>query len=314
MILPHDITYHSIIGCRYAGTLIYPYSRSCFYTYCQGVLNDVCISCGYEHPPQAVYRGVCQKELYSGSLDAVFKISRNEGIAALWNGLTPTLFMLVPSCITYFTIYDYLRRQGRQKLAEKYHEFIPSAAGLTARAINVGLFSPIELTRTKAQSENKLDYAKLKAAVRIHIKANGISSLWDGAKPQLFRDVPFTVVYWYIQDKIRTVISNKNYGTVCSNTGGAFVGASIATVISHPFDVAKTQQQSNVGSSTKLPNERLFSYLVKIGKEQGMEGLFVGLLPRMAKLLPSCALMITSYEVLKEYFEGKGDDNLYDTK
>jgi solute carrier family 25 protein 39/40 len=36
--------------------------------------------------------------------------------------------------------------------------------------------------------------------------------------------------------------------------------------------------------------------------EHGYGGLYAGLVPRVAKIAPACAIMIGSYEVCKEYF------------
>lgn len=47
----------------------------------------------------------------SGTLDALMKISRNEGVRALWSGLPPTLAMAIPSTVLYFTSYDLIKQQ-----------------------------------------------------------------------------------------------------------------------------------------------------------------------------------------------------------
>ena len=265
----------------------------------------MCVSCGYEHPPQTIYRGLCQRELYAGSIDAALKISRKEGFSALWNGVTPTLAMIVPSAVMYFTMFDKLKEVGREKVSARYHPFVPSLAGITARCLNISVFSPIELVRTKAQSEHMLDYRKLKSAIRGHIATNGVRSLWYGAKSQLLRDLPFTVVYWFLQDAVKVKLAEAGYNTIPSNFGGAIAGGAVATVISHPFDLTKTQLQSSVGTGSEIGNKGLFQHILKIKRTQGFRGLYVGLTPRMVKVLPSCAIFITSFEGFKEYFNAR---------
>ena len=46
----------------------------------------------------------------------------------------------------------------------------------------------------------------------------------------------------------------------------------------------------------------LFNVLRNIVSEHGYGGLYAGLVPRVAKIAPACAIMIGSYEVCKEYF------------
>ena len=287
-----------------AQTLHSCHDQACFYSLCHGAMNEACGSCGYEHAPKEIYRGICQKQFYKGSVDAVFKISRQEGVTSLWNGCTPTLLQIVPSAIAYFTLYDFLKTRGQADVSEKYRAFVPSCAGVVARFVNVSLFSPIELVRTKAQSEVRLNYGQLRQVLLDQVRSKGVPSLWAGASSQLLRDVPFTLVYWFIQDKVKNMLIEQDRGTFFSNCGGAFAGASVASVISHPFDVAKTQIQANFGGQNKLLGKTPLLVMKNIYKTDGLRGYYVGLMPRMVKLVPSCAVMITTYEVMKEHFGG----------
>lgn len=297
-----------VIKVRLIAQTLHNHDRSCFYQYCEGVWKDVCMSCGYQHPPQVVYRGLCQRDVYSGALDAALKITRSEGVGALWNGVGPTLLMIMPSAVLYFSMFDMLREKGKVKFSEKYHHIVPSLAGITARCFNIAIFSPIELFRTKAQSQQQLVYSELKDSIKSHIKLNGVRSLWDGSKSQLFRDVPFTVVYWYLQDMLKLKLRDQGYGTMSSNCVGAVVGGTVATIISHPFEVTKTQLQSNVGLNTKVGSTGMVGHIMNICKRDGLKGLTVGLAPRMVKVLPSCAIFITTFEGLKEYFNNKNSE------
>ena len=42
--------------------------------------------------------------------------------------------------------------------------------------------------------------------------------------------------------------------------------------------------------------------LARIARAEGAPALFAGVLPRLAKVAPSCAIMIASYEMGKRYF------------
>ncbi|CAD7924755.1 unnamed protein product [Amoebophrya sp. A25] len=73
---------------------------------------------------------------------------------------------------------------------------------------------------------------------------------------------------------------------------GAIAG-SIATVFSHPFDVVKTQWQVDTGKGS---GTSVFTALNTLRK-QGQ--CFSGLAPRMLRVTPACAIMITAYEYAK---------------
>jgi len=58
---------------------------------------------------------------YSGTVDALIKITQMEGIAGLYRGMAPTLVMAVPSTVLYYSLYDTLRqrmeRAGERRLS-----------------------------------------------------------------------------------------------------------------------------------------------------------------------------------------------------
>ncbi len=106
------------------------------------------------------------------SQDAFLKISRYEGISSLWSGLSPTLILALPATIIYFVTYEQLRSRlknlanGRTfpsgdpdtKLLPQ-PSWVPFIAGCTARTWSVTIVSPLELIRTKMQSE-RLSYLR----------------------------------------------------------------------------------------------------------------------------------------------------------
>jgi solute carrier family 25 protein 39/40 len=46
----------------------------------------------------------------------------------------------------------------------------------------------------------------------------------------------------------------------------------------------------------------MWGMMRQIAERQGLSGLFAGVVPRVAKIAPSTAIMLASYEVGKEYF------------
>lgn len=74
------------------------------YLYCNGLMDHIC-ACG---PTGNLTQGATR---YKGTLDAFFKISRNEGVKTLWSGLSPTLVLALPTTVLYFVAYEQLRGQ-----------------------------------------------------------------------------------------------------------------------------------------------------------------------------------------------------------
>lgn len=76
-----------------------------------------------------------------------------------------------------------------------------------------------------------------------------------------------------------------------------------------PFDVVKTHRQIEFGEKVlyaekpvSLPKIGTFAILSKIFHENGLRGIFAGVIPRVVKVAPACAIMITSFEYSKAFF------------
>lgn len=72
---------------------------------------------------------------------------------------------------------------------------VPLMAGISARILAVTFVSPIELIRTKMQSQ-KMTNAEMFSTVRLVMQSQGILGLWRGLPPTILRDVPFSGIYW----------------------------------------------------------------------------------------------------------------------
>ncbi|VDM79969.1 unnamed protein product [Strongylus vulgaris] len=94
-------------------------------------------------------------------------------------------------------------------------------AGATARTTAATIVSPLEMIRTKMQSE-QLNYRDIGKALRVTVAKNGISGFYLGWMPTLLRDIPFS--------------GKTTFATAF--TCGAAAG-SIAAVLTTPFDVVR---------------------------------------------------------------------------
>ncbi|XP_060680948.1 probable mitochondrial glutathione transporter SLC25A40 isoform X1 [Hemiscyllium ocellatum] len=277
------------------------YKGKCF-VYCNGLMDHLCVcengnnAAWYKAPGQ-----------FKGTFDAFIQIVRNEGPKSLWSGLPPTLVMAVPATVIYFTCYDQLRVFLKNKL-EYDGAYIPLIAGALARVGAVTVISPLELIRTKSQSR-KLTYRELGSVVKIAVAQDGWLSLWRGWGPTVLRDVPFSAIYWFNYELMKSQLCkkyNKNEPTLTISFSSGATSGAIAAVLTLPFDVVKTRRQIELGELNTMRSQKTLTATWKIMErivtESGFGGLFVGLLPRLMKVAPACAIMISSYEYGKSFF------------
>ncbi|KAI1127125.1 mitochondrial carrier domain-containing protein [Nemania abortiva] len=288
-----------------------------------------------------------QKRTFTSTFDGMRKIARNEGFTTLWRGLSPTLLMAIPANIIYFTGYDWLRYNKKSPISRfTRDDYKAVTAGSTARILAVAAVSPVELFKTRLQaSSGSTATSHLKdtfKGIREMVAENGYRSLWRGITLHLWRDVPFSGLYWLGYETIRNKLtdmreerrgrslsrdpgfrskerarsqSEENHTAVLmdSFTAGALSGA-IASMVTMPFDVGKTRTQVYRDSARKpttstaqtlAPEEGNMARLLwHIFRTEGAAGLWTGWIPRTLKVAPACAIMISSYEVGKRVFRG----------
>jgi len=253
--------------------------------------------------PSSIFRGIGH-------------IFRNEGVAGIYSGLAPTLVMAIPATVLYFTAYDELKDQINQRCLMN-PTMTPAFAGMAARILASAATSPFELVRTIMQS-NEVGLVNgsrpnTYESIRMLHRNGGFLSLWRGLEPTLWRDVPFSAIYWYTLEKTRIHLeeifpsSSPLTASIRDLIGGASAGMLAATVTT-PFDVVKTRRQVYSAVEFETPDHSAAAgngstprVLREILREEGIQGAFRGLSARMLKIAPACAIMIATYESGKRY-------------
>lgn len=279
-----------------------------------------------------------ERRTFNSTIDGLKKIARNEGLTTLWRGLSPTLLMSVPANVIYFAGYDWLRANPHSPMKDRVSDnYAPLIAGSSARVLAAFVVSPIEMFRTRMQASHPEAasptgvFRDTLSGVQDMVKSDGYRALWRGLGLTLWRDVPFSALYWWGYEYGRQALHNAREGPASheptgslknrsvseldhktvlldSFIAGASAGA-VASLVTTPFDVGKTRQQvarhSADSASAALagvrPEDKLMPrFLWHIYKTEGVAGLFKGWAARTMKVAPACAIMISSYEIGKK--------------
>lgn len=247
--------------------------------------------------------------------------------------------MSVPGNVIYFAGYDWLRTSSYSPMHNRVSDaYAPLVAGSSARIFAALFVSPIELFRTRMQASHSPSaaenfYETLKG-IKDMTNSQGYRALWRGLTLTLWRDVPFSALYWWGYEGTRNALidargreasadaplashrtTSRNQQNHSSTFVDSFVAGAVAggaaSVVTTPFDVGKTRQQvfqqpgdvpgvgEAIGRQLRPEDRSMPRLLWHIFKEEGMAGLFKGWGPRCLKVAPACAIMISSYEMGK---------------
>lgn len=187
---------------------------------------------------------------------------------------------------------------------------IPLVSGLSARCFSVTVVNPLELIRTKMQSE-KMSYKEVGSAFKKMILEFGVRGLFKGLLPTIMRDAPFSSIYWTSYEAFKRLKGITQPDLLQSFVGGGLSGC-IAAFVTCPFDVIKTHQQIEFGekflysgdgkSAGRKHMNGTLQTMKNIMKAGGIPGFYAGLTPRLLKVVMACAVMISTYEFGKQFF------------
>lgn len=174
--------------------------------------------------------------------------------------------MAVPGNVIYFAGYDALRFNTHSPVYQRVPDnYAPLVAGSIARVAAAAVVSPVEMFRTRMQAtassgkEGRGVFRETLKGLGQLAQTQGYSSLWRGLTLTMWRDVPFSGVYWWGYEAVRTRLRELRHSRavdqllhvahedhtstfIDSFLAGATSGA-VASVVTTPFDVGKTRQQ-----------------------------------------------------------------------
>ena len=248
-----------------------------------------CLASNGHGPPTGAVPAECaveetSRKTFHSTYDGLRKIARNEGPLTLWRGLTPTLMMAIPGNVIYFSGYDWLRYSDMSPIRKVASDtYAPLVAGSVARVAAGFVVSPVEMFRTRMQATAGSGSVFKDTLLGLHrmTQTQGYTSLWRGLTLTMWRDVPFSGIYWWGYEAVRNSLTDvrelkqgkvldptrgmttarntqtdENHSTtfVDSFIAGAVSGA-VASLVTTPFDVGKTRQQvyRHAGDDAPVP-------------------------------------------------------------
>ncbi|KAE8655880.1 Mitochondrial uncoupling protein 6 [Hibiscus syriacus] len=154
-----------------------------------------------------------QRRNYTSVIDAVTRMSKQEGIVSLWRGssLTVNRAMLVTASqlASYDQIKEIILANGWMKDGLGTHVAASFSAGFVAAVMT----NPVDVIKTrvmnmKVEPGKKPPYAgALDCAVKT-VKGEGPMALYKGFIPTISRQGPFTVVLFVTLEQVRKLLKN----------------------------------------------------------------------------------------------------------
>lgn len=195
-------------------------------------------------------------------------------------------------------------------------EFLYNAcAGASAGIIAATFVCPLDVIKTRLQVLGLVNLPPtarggglIISSLKQIIKNEGYRGLYQGLSPTILALLPNWAVYFTVYDKLKDVLQSRANSPNQLSIGANIVaasGAGAATAIAtNPLWVVKTRLQTQAMRPGVVPYGGIFSALRRISCEEGIRGLYSGLLPALAGV-SHVAIQFPTYEKIKAYLAEK---------
>mmetsp|Transcript_12492 Transcript_12492/g.13874 ORF Transcript_12492/g.13874 Transcript_12492/m.13874 type:complete len:310 (-) Transcript_12492:43-972(-) len=243
-----------------------------------------------------------------GTASAIREIVREEGtVRALWKGIGPQLFGVIPARTIHFCVYNKLKHWLTTEVGwDPEFSGVHFTSALIAGATVVTCTSPIWVIKTRLQlqsSDMRPDqrYKNAIDALKTIYQKEGFKTLFKGIGAS-YLGLSETVIQFTLYEKFKAEFQkargkapNEKMHPVqyIALASCAKIFASMAT---YPHEVIRTRLRER-GSKYK----GVISGLKQIYAEEGARGLYGGMGAHLIRVVPNAAIMFLTYEMVVSY-------------
>lgn len=221
-------------------------------------------------------RGAANRLHYKGMVRTIIKIASEEGIGALYSGITAGIHRQMCFCGIRIGLYDHVKRfYGDDSHGNKPKVLTKVLASCTTATSAVLLFQPTEVVKIRFQAVGqKSKYSGTFDAYMTIGRKEGIRGLWKGVSTNVARLSLVNCTEIVVYDVIKSYILYKNWmdDHVPCHFVSAIAAGFITTIVASPVDVVKTRFMNSGPGQYNHP----IHCAMKMLKENGPTGFYKG--------------------------------------
>ncbi|KAF3621825.1 Mitochondrial uncoupling protein 6 [Capsicum annuum] len=237
------------------------------------------------------------------------KIIQQEGVAALFSGVSATVLRQTLYSTTRMGLYDMLK----QKWSDPNKSNMPLSrkiiAGLVAGGIGAAVGNPADVAMVRMQADGRLpldqrrNYKSVVDAITQMSKSEGVTSLWRGSSLTVNRAMLVTASQLASYDQFKEMILEKGLmkDGLGTHVTASFAAGFVAAVASNPVDVIKTRVMNmKVEPGIAPPYSGALDCAVKTIKAEGPMALYKGFIPTISRQGPFTIVLFVTLEQVRK--------------
>ncbi|XP_064395552.1 mitochondrial adenyl nucleotide antiporter SLC25A24-like [Halichondria panicea] len=239
-----------------------------------------------------------------------FRQMLNEGgVRSLWRGNGVNVVKIAPESALRFFAFEQVKKFFYEE-GKSLHVYERLIAGSTAGVIAQTTIYPMEVLKTRLALGKTGQYRGMYDCLKRILAVEGGRALYRGLTPSLIGIIPYAgidlTVYETLKNLYLSKSESKNPGVLVPLACGT-VSSVCGQVASYPFALVRTRLQAqsailqsdpSLAATTKALT--MTETLRTLVQDEGLVGLYRGLLPNFLKVIPAVSIGYVMYEQVKQ--------------
>ncbi|GAV59243.1 Mito_carr domain-containing protein, partial [Cephalotus follicularis] len=244
-----------------------------------------------------------------GLVSVGVRIVQQEGVAALFSGVSATILRQTLYSTTRMGLYDVLKQKWTDPDTKNMPLTSKIGAGLIAGGIGAAVGNPADVAMVRMQADGRLplaerrNYKSVVDAITRMAKQEGVTSLWRGSSLTVNRAMLVTASQLASYDEIKEKILKKGLmkDGLGTHVTASFAAGFVAAVASNPVDVIKTRVMNmKVEKGNAPPYKGALDCALKTVRAEGPMALYKGFIPTISRQGPFTVVLFVTLEQVRK--------------
>lgn len=238
--------------------------------------------------------------------EAARAVYREGGARAFWRGNGANVLKVVPETAVKFAAFDALKQvvavdPGNATTGERF-----VAGGVAGAAAQAAIY-PLEIVKTRMALSSSVEHPRaapttISGTFRSVLAESGARGLFRGLAPSLVGIVPYAGIDLMANSSLREYVARRYQAAgaepgIPELLGCGMASSTTAMLATYPLNVIRTRMQT--GGMPGFPAYKTASdCLVDVARREGVRGLYRGIAPSLAKVLPASSISFAVYDTL----------------
>ncbi|XP_051144026.1 mitochondrial uncoupling protein 5-like [Andrographis paniculata] len=244
-----------------------------------------------------------------GPVSVGLRIVQQDGVAALFSGVSATVLRQTLYSTTRMGLYDVMKKRWTDPNTNTMPLTRKIVAGLVAGGIGAAVGNPADVAMVRMQADGRLpaaqrrNYRSVVDAITRMAKGEGIGSLWRGSSLTVNRAMIVTASQLASYDQFKEMLLEHHVmkDGLGTHVTASFAAGFVAAVASNPVDVIKTRVMNmKVEAGAAPPYSGAMDCALKTVRAEGPTALYKGFIPTISRQGPFTVVLFVTLEQIRK--------------